>query len=272
MEKVIKKFIILFLITCLLISSIVSTSYAATLTAETLKTSLQSMFAKTIKIEELSDDESVEESITISKADSFTVTDSQIDATYTYESEEVTTTLTYTFEDNKCVFTAQYENDSTEDTLNAKAMLYVAYLAVADGLELNLPLAYNYLEQSTNSFANAASNDKIVFSSVEDDENTTIKLEINTEELAKLTETDLKNSAHTRITLYEANKETITIESKGEEQTTQEEATKDETTANIEKVPNAGIQVELKDVLTVVIIVAIIGVALMFIYDKKKSK
>ena len=151
-------------------------------------------------------------------------------------------------------------------------MLYVAYLAVADGLELNLPLAYNYLERSTNSFANAASNDKIVFSSVEDDENTTIKLEINTEELAKLTETDLKISAHTRITLYETNKETITIESKGEEQTTQEEAAKDETTANIEKVPNAGIQVELKDVLTVVIIVAIIGVALMFIYDKKKSK
>ncbi|MCI8309328.1 MAG: hypothetical protein HFJ45_03800 [Clostridia bacterium] len=289
-KKIISTFcfvVVVFIINILFINSVFA------VTKDDIKNSLQKMFAKTITLEETAENGEVISTTTLNKGTKFEVNDSQIKVTYTYNGKEENFLIDYKFEENKCKFNTKYEstNKIEDEILKVfKSNIYVAYWAVSDTTKINLSLAYNYFRQETNNLADNSSNEIFIYTNEITDNSASFNLEVNLGELEKLEATKLKESANVKITFYEENSNKVNVELKNESngsvanqgasgtansvqnqpyQNTINQT--DKTVANMTTVPKAGIQVETKDILKVIIVISAIGIVFVALYNKKSK-
>lgn len=302
MEKIIVQMIIIIGIFFLVGSTKV---YGVDLTNEQLQTSLQTILSKSIKITQGDsnmgigpfDDAKVDS--TSIKGESEVNTEENgyninYKMTYNIDYELADKVATYTISYNTQMDSKSLTNEEKEFyedfiawSLN-NSLPIECYLATAQASNVNLSLAYTFLAQNFYKTEDDGAitlipeiKEKIdtnVFqmSTISKNNNSgKLILNINLDELEKLNSSQIDTSKMYTVIL---GSEDTTQSSTGknlstnvtQNETKEDTSTKDNTISNLKTVPKSGIQLEMKNILQIMIILATIGILAILISNKRK--
>lgn len=277
--------IVVFVIMLLLLCN--TMSYASSLTVGELNQSLTEMFSNDIEVRIEKDSQT---SVKKFNSKDVKIDNSKITLTDKNNKQYV---VNSTLENNTSKFTIDFstkldENVATKEEIMEEAkgleeysILQVCYLAVADVLEKDLSLAYLYWAD------NEGKDTTEVFDLNTEIVNSSGKLELvlNLDEFANLDNTKITTAMKCQITLTSKK---VEVESGGNSTentdntnqsstntTNKENTIKNDNVANIEKIPEAGTEFGVENVLEIIISVAIVGIVILVIkhvYSLKKEE
>lgn len=279
MKKSIKFSIVLFLILTLLIGVLATISEAA-VTKDSFKTEITDMFNKEINIDFTQNGEN--QTTNIKKATLANVGDSKIELTYkstdfgTTDYGNVGLVVDYSMDENKLSFTNfQFTYDTAKldaenaETLKLKvesAVIDIAIISLEKANGGDMALAYSYLRQELKDLSANVTGDVFTFKN----EAGSLSLDIDLARFVGLSSNSLTSEMNTKISFYEARETTVQVENKAENvvENKAENKVVDNTTAPIKTVPKAGIQFGLEDALKVIIGLAVVGIIVLYVYNK----